>query len=301
MAMRDRLAREDGVTLIELMVVVVLSGIVMGASLGTFEQFERTTGVNQLQNEAQEEVRAGLAGLSRELRNLASPTDQLPQAVVRAGTHDIVFQSVSSSATRRVRYCLSTTSRRLWRQVQFQPFTDPSTTSCPDSSWGAERAAVGNVTNGTGRPVFAYNATELTAITEITSTLWVDVNPGTSPAETALQTSIFLRNQNRAPVASFSAAVSGTRVVLNGAGSSDPESKGLQYFWYDAAETGNKCDALPDEVPQTGCVGVGIVFNYLPPLPGNRELWLVVRDPAGLTDSADDVTLCVPGVGVTCS
>jgi prepilin-type N-terminal cleavage/methylation domain-containing protein len=298
--MRHALAREDGVTLIELMVVVLLSGIVMGASLGTFEQFERTTGVNQLQNEAQEEVRVGLAGLSRELRNLASPTDQLPQAVVRAGTHDVVFQSVSSSATRRVRYCLNTTSRRLWRQVQFQPFSDPSATSCPDSTWGAERAAVGHVTNGT-RPVFSYNATELTAITEITSTIWVDVNPGKAPIETALQTSIFLRNQNRAPVASFSAAVSGTRVVLNGSGSTDPESKGLQYFWYDGAETGNKCGTLPDEVPQAGCVGVGIVFNYLPPAPGDRELHLVVRDPAGLTDSSDDVSVCVPGGVVTCS
>jgi len=292
-------AAEDGLTLVELLLVLTLSLVVMGATFTTFAQFQQTTGTNQRQNDAQDQVRVGIAGLARELRNLASPTDALPEAVVRADPHDLVFQSVSSSATRRVRYCLDVPTRRVWRQIQFVPFTDPSGSLCPDTAWGAHRASVENVVNGE-RPMFSYNAATLTAITEIGASLWVDVNTAAAPAETALQTSVFLRNQNRRPSAAFSAAVAGAGIVLNGSDSADPEGKALEYYWYDSAQSGNLCDPLPEEVPQTGCVGAGIVFSYAPPAPGSRTLSLVVRDPAGLTDQAGSQTVCVIGVGVTC-
>jgi len=293
------LAAEEGLTLVELLAAMTLSLVVMGATLTTFSQFERTTGTNQRQNEAQDQVRVGIAGLARELRNLASPTDALPEAVVRAEYDDLVFQSVSSSATRRVRYCLDAPTRRVWRQIQFAPFSDPSGSLCPDTAWGAHRASVENVVNGE-RPMFAYNAATLTAITEIGVSLWVDVDSDAEPAETALQTSVFLRNQNRRPSAAFTAAVAGAGVVLNGSDSADPEGKALEYLWYDSAQAGNLCDPLPGEVPQTGCVGAGIVFSYTPPAPGTRTLSLVVRDPAGLTDEAGSQTVCVLGVGATC-
>jgi hypothetical protein len=297
--MRGRVAAEDGVTLVELLVVLTLSLIVMGATFTTFSQFEQTTGTNQRQNDAQDRVRVGVASLARELRNLASPTDALPEAIVRAQPADLVFQSVSSSATRRVRYCLDVSTRRLWRQVQFEPFSDPSVSACPDNAWGTQRASIENVVNG-ARPLFSYNAPTLTAITEIGAFLWVDVDIAAKPAETSLQTSVFLRNQNRRPLAAFTATVAGTGIVLNGSDSADPEGKALEYFWYDSAQTGNLCDPLPDELPETGCVGAGIVFSYAPPAPGSRTLTLVVRDPAGLTDQAGSQTVCVPGVGVTC-
>lgn len=292
-------ADEAGVTLVELMLVVVLVGVIMGATLTTFTQFERTSLANSRQNDAQDQVRVGLDNVARELRNLASPTDELPEAIIRNEADDLVFQSLSSSQTRRVRYCLNTTGRRLWRQVQTAPFSDPSSTSCPDSAWGSERTAVENVVNGV-RPVFSYNSTELTAITEVGASVWVDVNPGAAPDEVALQTNVFLRNQNRSPIARFSAAVSGSTAILNGSQSDDPEGKSLEYYWYDAAQTGNLCDPIPDEVPQTGCVGAGIVLNYVPPAFGTRQLKLVVRDPAGLTDEATAQSVCVPGGGVSC-
>jgi len=291
------MTREDGVTLVEMLVVLTLSLIVMGATYSTFAQFEQTTATNQRHNDAQDQVRTGLSGLARELRNLASPTDALPWAVARAAPADLVFQSVSSSATRRVRYCLDADSRRLWRQVQFAPFSDPTPSSCPDVAWGSQRASVENVVND-DRPVFTYNSATLTAITEIGASLWVDTDIDAKPAETSLQTSVFLRNQNRQPAAAFTATV-GTSVVLNGSDSADPEGKALDFYWYDVAEAGNLCEPLPAEVPQTGCVGTGIVFNYAPPA-GNRTLSLVVRDPAGLTDDASAQTVCVPGAGVSC-
>lgn len=295
-----KLLREDGVTLVEMLVVLALSLVVMGATYSTFAQFEQTTVTNQRQNDAQDQVRAGLGGLARELRNLASPTNALPYALVRAEADDLVFQSVSSATLRRVRYCLDADSRRLWRQVQLEPFSEPGASACPDNAWGSQRTSVENVVNG-DRPVFTYNSMTLTAITEVGASLWVDVDPDAKPLESALQTSVFLRNQNRRPLASFTAAVGGTAVVLNGSNSADPEGKALEYYWYDAAQTGNLCDPLPAELSEeTGCVGSGIVFNYTPPAAGTRTLSLVVRDPAGLTDESGSQTVCVPGAGVTC-
>lgn len=284
--------------LVELLVVVVLSSVVLGATLTTFTQFEQNTGVNQRQNEAQEQVRVGIAGVARELRNLASPTDERPFAVVRASGSDLVFQSVRGTTTRRVRYCVDTTAHRLWRQVQLLPFSDPSSSACPDASWGSQRTAIGNVVNGS-RPVFHYNVEDPLGITEISTTVWVDVNPGVEPIETSLQTSIFLRNQNRSPTAIATADLSGSSVILNGSESFDPEGRSLRFFWYDDATTDNSpiCGNLPSEVPQTGCVGTGIVTTYTPPAPGPRNIVLVVADPAGLTHETDDVPVCIPGAG----
>jgi type II secretory pathway pseudopilin PulG len=293
--MKRRLKDERGFMLVELLVVIVVSGVVLGATLTTFSQFEQTTGVNQRQNEAQDQVRVGLAGVARELRNLASPTDERPNAIVRGGAADLVFQSVSSTVTRRVRYCLDTTTRKLWRQVQLEPFSDPSTTACPDAAWGSQRTAIANVVNGS-RPMFAYNVEDPMGITEISTTVWVDVNPGEKPLETSLQTSIFLRNQNRRPTAVSTATLSGSSIILNGSESSDPEGRSLRFFWYDRDATGSEpCGELPDEVPQDGCIATSIVATYTPPEPGLRTLYLVVADPAGLTDQADDESICVPG------
>jgi type II secretory pathway pseudopilin PulG len=297
----NRIVREEsGLMLVELLVVMVLSGIVLGATLTTFNQFERTTGTNQRQTEAQEQVRVGLSGVARELRNLASPTNERPDAIVHAGPSDLVFQSVSSTVLRRVRYCLDVQGRTLWRQVQLEPFSDPSQTACPDNGWGSQRTAIADVVNGE-RPVFRYNVEDPMGITEVSATAWVDVNPGAAPAETSLQTSIFLRNQNRRPTAVWTAELSGSSIVLNGSESSDPEGRYLRFYWYDRAASGHgPCgEQLPPDVPQDGCVATGIVATYTPPGPGSRSLYLVVADPAGLTHRASDKSVCIPG-GPSC-
>jgi hypothetical protein len=282
-----------------MLMVLLLMGLIMGATLTSLTQTERSQATNSRQNDSQDQARRSLGTVARELRNLASPTNEQPKAVERAQATDLIFQSVVASGTRRVRYCLDTQGKRVWRQTQ--PLTTPeppATTACPaatSSGWGAARAAAENVVNG-GRPLFTYNATELTAITEIEATLYVDVNPGATPDESVLQTSVFLRNQNRSPVARFTADVQGgNSIVLNGTASEDPEEKALDYYWYDEGRTGNDpgCGTLPQEVPQSGCVGIGIVFNYSPSTLGSHTVYLVARDPAGLTNRADSVSRCL--------
>ncbi len=313
-----RLAREEsGFTLVELMLVSVLMIVVMGATLGALTNVEQTSATNVRQNENQDQVRRALDNLSRELRNLASPTDELPHAIGRAAASDLIFQSVARTKpagsanvrnTQRVRYCLDAGAKNLWRQEQ--KWTGeavpamPTDSACPAApapgGWDTKAVAAENVVNGV-RPVFAYNSTQPTEITEIRASLFADATPTRSPGEVELETSVFLRNQNRAPIARFTATVSGSSILLNGSESSDPEQKPLEYYWYDEANS-SACSPLPPpEVPQTGCVGEGIVFNYTPPpLSGPKWVYLVVRDPAGLTHRAPTQSVCLTGVLPLC-
>lgn len=293
----NRLRQEDaGFTLIELLLVSVLMIVVLGATLTTFESFQSNAEVNARVNDAQDESRRGLDTLAKELRNLASPTNDQPQAVKRAAAQDLIVQSVApvrpagslnTRNTQFLRYCYSTTAARVYRQrltwtsAADPPF--PSATDCPGGGWDATEFVAGNVVNN-ARALFTYNSATLTTITEVGTTLYVDVNPGRRPAETSIYSSVFLRNQNRVPIARFTAAASaGGKILLNGSESEDPEERALRYFWYDPA------------VSTTAPRGEGIVYEYTPPAAGNRTVYLVVKDPADLASQAPSQTVCVPG------
>jgi hypothetical protein len=141
--------------------------------------------------------------------------------------------------------------------------------------------------NGT-RPIFTYNAVDHDKITEVSAQVFVDTTPTRLPAEVDLQTTVFLRNQNRAPTAIFSAtSMPGGSVFLNASESQDPEEKSLTFEWWDASLT-------PEQK-----VGEGIVFTYTPPAPGFRQMYLVVKD-ATLETKSDTQTVCSTGPGVTC-
>jgi hypothetical protein len=298
-------------TLPEVLVVSLVMIFVLGATLSVFETFQKTSATNQRLNDVQESVRVSIGSITRELRNLASPTNQLPDAVLRAKAFDLMFLSVAGQKpagslntrnTRAVRYCLTNEGRTLWRQeltwTGAIPPEFPTDEACPAGGWGSQRIMAANVQNST-RPVFTYNSTLLPAITEVAISLFIDVDPGRSPNEVALQSAVFLRNQNRLPTADFDMQVNSGTVVLNGSASSDPEGKALNLYWYDEARTENLCD-VPPGVPGTGCVGQGLVFTYTPPALGNRTMHLIVTDPAGLQAKAPSQTKCVGTVGVNC-
>jgi type II secretory pathway component PulJ len=293
----NRLRQEEaGFTLIELLLVSVLMIVILGATLTTFQSFQSNADVNARVNDAQEESRRGLDILAKELRNLASPTNDQPQAVKRATAQDLIVQSVApirpanslnTRNTQYVRYCYSATEARVYRQrLEWTTANEPpypSATPCPGAGWGTTEFVAGNVAND-GRALFTYNSSTLTAITEVGATLYVDVNPGRRPAETSIHSSIFLRNQNRVPIARFTAAASaGGKILLNGSESEDPEERALRYFWYDPA------------VSTTTPIGEGIVYEYTAPALGNRTLYLIVKDPADLASQAPPQTVCVPG------
>jgi type II secretory pathway pseudopilin PulG len=301
----SRMAKDQsGFTLVELLLVSTLMIIVLGATLTTFESFQQNVSANTSQNEAQEEARRSIDYLARELRNLASPTNYDPDSVKRADQDDLIVQSVASTRpagsenlrnTHFVRYCYDEPSSRVVRQrltwETEDPPAYPTGEECPSGGWDATDFAA-YIVNG-DRPLFTYtwNGTDLTTITEVHSSLFLDVNPGRRPAETTISTSVFLRNQNRAPVARFSAAPTADgRILLNGSESADPEERSLRYFWYDAD--------VSTTTPITG--GEGIVFEYNPPAFGYRSVFLRVLDPANLVGEAAPETVCVPGGGEDC-
>lgn len=302
MSLRRRLTNQRGFTLVETLAATTMMIGVTGATLTTLTGFEGTTRNNGIQNDAQQEARRALGEITRELRNLASPTNELPQAVEKAEGGDIVFLSVgevrpggslNERNTRRVRYCHDSAARVLWRQEQTwttaAPPAAPPTTACPtppsSGNWTAATAAAIHVSNA-ARPVFTYNSSQLASINEVRAKLYVDADPAARPLETSLETVAFLRNQNRAPTASFSAAPSGAQILLNGSQSSDPEGRALEYYWYD--------NGGPSPV------GEGIVLTYAPSQYGNHSITLKVRDPAGLEHAAAAQTVCIVGGTETC-
>jgi type II secretory pathway pseudopilin PulG len=275
----SRLREESGFTLIEMLVAAMLLIVVLTATVRPLNAYERTARDNRAQNDAQARARITLDRMARELRNVAGAT----QFVENAGASDLVFQTVdpltAPSGTnnmniQRVRYCLNTSTEVLWRQTQTwttaAPPAVPSTTSCPSSAWTTQAITADQVTNGS-RAVFTYNDTDLTDITLVHTDLYIDVIPTIRPPESLLSSGVYLRNQNKAPSASFTATATGNRhVQLNGSSSSDPESGSLTFKWFDGSTqigTGQTCD----------CVALAT---------GNRTIMLEVADPSGITGTA---------------
>jgi type II secretory pathway pseudopilin PulG len=287
-------------TLVELLLAATLMLIVLGATLTTFNTFERKTRDNQNLNESQDQARRGLDLMARDLRNLASPTPLLPLAVDVKLPQDLIFQSegktkdpdsLNPQNTTRVRYCVNPTSKILFRQIQtWKTVANPAIPggACGEvAGWSSTMPVATDVVNG-GRPLFTYNAVERDEVTEVSVQVFVDTTPTRLPAEVDLQTSVYLRNQNRAPTAIFSAtSMPGGGIFLNASESTDPEEKALTFEWWDASLTPIKK------------VGEGIVYTYPAPSPGNRQMYLVVRD-ATLPTTSDTKTVCATGPGVTC-
>jgi type II secretory pathway pseudopilin PulG len=296
----SRLHDESGFSLPELLCSIAIMILVLSATLGALDTFGSTTTKNQQLVGAEEQARLALDRMARELRNgSAYATDSsTPSAVVRAQPWDLVFQTVNPQAggsgnlntlnLMRVRYCLYTPTNTLYRQ--WQTWTSatapavPTDSACPSATWGANRSTVvaTDVVNGGARRMFTYNngdASDINStppaledINSIRAAVWIDPNPGKAPAETQLNSGVFLRNKNRRPVADCTAAPTGSSYVsLNGSRSSDPEGGLLSFSWKDGTTA----------IPATGSLA-----SYRAATPGSHTFTLTVTDPGGLTATA---------------
>ena len=286
-----RLRDESGFTLTEVLIAMVLLTIVMGATLDVLDGFAQRTRTNTRQNDAQDSARQAIDRITAQLRNLASPTDGA-KSIDRATNYDLVFQTVNPTK-RRLRYCLDSTdpaNAELWVQTQSLPVSadPPSWTACPGpvgaGEWSSKQVVATNVVNRINdrdRPVFTYTGlgedTDTAKITGIRARLFLDVNPGSDPAEVSLASGDFLRNQNQNPsIADFSMVQSppgSHNFILNGSDATDPEGRTLDYLWYRGnADTGT-------------LIGRGITLSYtfFPSDRGVQDVTLKVVDPGGLS------------------
>ena len=208
--------------------------------------------------------------------------------------------SANATNIKRVRYCVGPVANGkapLIRQQQTWQVVNPppsySTATCSTSGaggWEKTQIAADDVTNTTSSPavpIFDYTPgpAPVTSITAIRANLLVDVNPGQSPKAVSLDTGVYLRNQNRQPVASCATPIytgTGKQVALNGSGSVDPEGFNLkEYRWYlDGSAT-----------PLTDPTGVVGVWNGS---SGTHSFELEVVDQGDLTAKTSCGSVVVP-------
>jgi prepilin-type N-terminal cleavage/methylation domain-containing protein len=291
---------QTGFALVELLVAMSLVSVVVMATVSAFASFNKTERVNRLHNESTDEARLAVERIASQLRNLASPNDLVPESVEKAEPYDLVFLTVdaikpvgslNARNIKRVRYCVTPVTAgkaKLIRMEQTWQIEDPppafSTASCSDvNAGGWEVTAVAandltNTANATPTPVFTYTPgpTPLEDVTAIRADVTVDTNPGESPAAVSLGSAVFLRNQNRKPMAECTAVPTGTgrQIALNGSASEDPEGFNLKrYSWY--------ANGDEDTVVADGVVGVWDAQTA-----GAHTIVLEVEDHGGLTARA---------------
>jgi type II secretory pathway pseudopilin PulG len=292
----NRLAREDGFTLAELLVGAMLAIIVLSASLTVLDQFRKMSARTDDRVQLQDEARQVSRQLARSLRNVA-PSPEFPTVIGRADPYDIVFRVVdrprasglNTRNLRRVRYCLdasdSDRARVLEQTQRWDSQTAPAMpagTSCPSADWGPWRLVADHLTNrsgGTDRPLWTYDQRATGEVTGVKLHLFMNESPNISEQEVSLETGVYLRNQNRAPTALFTAAQAGVRhVLLNGSPSSDPEGDPLDYYWFvNGVE-----------------IGRGLIYDYAAPAGGSYVVRLDVRDPSGLLGRSPTQTVVLP-------
>lgn len=287
----SRLREENGFTLAELLVGIMLMAIVMSATLVVLDRTTLMTKRADDKVDVQDSARTASRQVARTLRNLAASPSR-PGVVERASAYDLVFRIVDAPRAnmgantrnlRRVRYCLDASNpdgARVLEQTQrwsssSQPAVPPST-SCPGSGWqGSPKVVADRVTNrsgGTDRPLFTYDQATTGQIASVQLNLFMNSEPERRSNEVGLRTGVFLRNQNRAPTAAFTATEVGLdHILLNGSSSDDPEGRPLEFHWY--------VDGVR--------VGQGLVYDHVVPGPGTYSISLRVWDSGGLvTDSA---------------
>lgn len=312
---------QDGFTLIELLLVCLISLIVFGVTMTAWTSVYRANRAVELQQDNTQQARLAVDRASRQLRNLANPTVNAVNTINHAGAYDFVFQT-SDPAKTWVRYCLETTGgggvdkATLWEHETSKPITAGMKAGCPSASadWTKKRAVVESVTNQAGgidRPIFRYecgvgapvgcpaSSTDHQKILNVGFDLWVDADRTDGASELNVATSVFLRNQNETPTArGGSDRYASRQVILNGSGSTDPEGRTLQYFWFE--------DAPPSasEISSTGCTasypsakweGVTYIRKYdaTESLPATKTFYLLVRDPGCLSHISDPITRLV--------
>jgi prepilin-type N-terminal cleavage/methylation domain-containing protein len=320
--MPNTLRRQDGFTLVELLMVMTISLVIFGATLSSWTSVYRGNRAVEQQNDNAEEARVALDRAARQLRNLANPTVNAITTIDRATDYDFIFQTSDPSKT-WIRYCLQTTGAgttptkaRLWESESAGAISAAMRGACPGSGWTRSSIVVNNVTNtrsGIDRDIFTYecnisvagacpaSTADYTKIENVGISLWVDQDTTDRASELDVTTAVFLRNQNEAPTAVVSdprtISLPLRKYLLNGSGSTDPEGRTLEYFWFEgaaptAAQLATACTATP-----TGVAWEGVTFikRFPTGTAGQTATFhLLVRDPGCLTSLFSPITVTVP-------
>jgi type II secretory pathway pseudopilin PulG len=295
---------QHGFTVVELLVAMSLAVGLFGVTLGVLDVFQRDNHFNLLRNETQDNARTAIDRLARELRNVSAPSVKEAGALEQAGRYALTFQTINSTPAgkgeiegnvtnaMRVRYCLDDSNPSdevLWREIEhwkteLAPAL-PTSNACPDlnaADWEHTEQIVTNITNRIGgqpRALFVYGpdgASLTSQITSVEPSVYTDLNPGAEPGERLVTTTIYLRNQNRSPLASFAVTEVGKHhVYLNASESVDPNGLALSYRWWD---NGTLLSGSSQQY-ETAELAEGSTHTFK----------LEVKNPGGLASTAEQV------------
>jgi hypothetical protein len=156
---------------------------------------------------------------------------------------------------------------------------------------------VANQSPGRDFPLFTYScvrsapvgcpsgAADLTRIQSVSMDLWIDDDNTRKPPASRVSSAVFLRNQNEAPTANFTARPFATRqVVLNASSSVDPEGRTLRFMWFKAPAPTFTCDDGP---PMNLLLWQSVTMTHTFPTADGASgatspIELVVCDPGNL-------------------
>ena len=183
------LAGEDGFTVAELLVTMVLGIVVLFGILNVFDSFSSNAARQTRITDANEQVRMAMDRIVSDLRQANS--------IEVAGPNDLVYTvTESATATRRERICLDSSSR-LWRSsvttASAPAVPIASGTACPTPSSGAGLVSPLRSANSASNPLFRYDAPAAADVRSIGLTFAIDAGVRGRTHVSTLRASSFVR------------------------------------------------------------------------------------------------------------
>ena len=255
---------EDGWTLIEMMVAIVVSSFVLGAATTLLTGVASLNGTTSRQIQAQDDARRTVDHISTQLRNAMGPPGSAPiyspASGTAVGTTDLVFYAPVAGASttnnprglQSVRYCLdysNTTNEKLWMQTSAYDSTQtgpPSTSTCPSTAWTTQQLVVSGLVSmePTGSPS-TNGCTSLSTpayfncpfLPSVTSSATHDmrtkliIKGDSARSNTTVTSSVDFRNVKAPPTASMSCRTQNKHIICDASASADPDGQAITFQW----------------------------------------------------------------------
>jgi prepilin-type N-terminal cleavage/methylation domain-containing protein len=167
----DRMSSESGFTLIELIVVMMLTTIILFGVFTMFDSFSSDSARQLRQTDANDQARRAIDDVVRDLRQSAT--------ISRADGNDLVYTVFDpASGYRTERFCLSPSNDVYHARSVATPASPGNPCPSGGSIWTVAKISTRGSTNSTANPIFRYDSTDPTKVKSVGITLSLDTSGG---------------------------------------------------------------------------------------------------------------------------